>query len=103
MDFKPNQFRNIWSLVFCNTMQSEAASAAPEHPGSHFIDRDQAWNQIEKCETQLKEGGDQVDLTEAQRYLKIARSFYRLGSFSKAFLFAVRARRLAKEMAVDSG
>jgi len=103
MDFKPNQFRNIWSFVYCYIMQSEAALAAQEYPASHFIDRDQAWNQIEKCETQLKEGGDQMDLTEAQRYLKIARSFYRLGSFSKAFLFAVRARRLAKEMAVDSG
>jgi hypothetical protein len=38
-----------------------------------------------------------VDLSEAQRYLKIARSFYRLGSFTKAFLFAVRARRVARE------
>ncbi len=103
MDFKPNQFRNIYSALYNYTMHTEAAPAALEYPASHFIDRDQAWNQIEKCETQLKEGGDQLDLTEAQRYLKIARSFYRLGSFSKAFLFAVRARRLAKETAGESG
>ncbi len=82
-------------------MQAEVASPGPDQGATHFIDRDQARNQIEKCELQLKEGGGPSDLTEAQRYLKIARSFYRLGSFNKAFLFAVRARRLAKELAAE--
>lgn len=66
---------------------------------THFIDREQAQNQIEKCESQLREENSGTDLSEAQRYLKIARSFYRLGSFTKAFLFAVRARRVARERA----
>lgn len=82
-------------------MQAEVASPAQELAASHFIDRDQARNQIDKCESQLKESGGQGDLAEAQRYLKIARSFYRLGSFNKAFLFAVRARRIARERAVE--
>lgn len=82
-------------------MQTEVAHQGEVHAGSHFIDRDQARSQIEKCELQLKEGG-QSDLAEAQRCLKIARSFYRLGSFNKAFLFAVRARRVARETAADA-
>jgi len=64
-----------------------------------FIDQDQALNQIEKCEIMLRDEPAGTDLSEAQRYLKIARSFFRLGSFNKAFLFAVRARRIAKEKA----
>jgi len=79
-------------------MQTEAVPMGCELPAVHFIDRDQARTQIEKCETQLREEeGSGAELAEAQRYLKIARSFYRLGSFTKAFLFAVRARRVAKE------
>jgi hypothetical protein len=84
-------------------MQSEVASPGQEIAVPHFIDRDQARSQIEKCELQLKEGGPQTELAEAERYLKIARSFYRLGSFNKAFLFAVRARRIARETAAESG
>jgi hypothetical protein len=80
-------------------MQTEVAYLGEGQAGSHFIDRDQARSQIEKCELQLKEGGGQTELAEAQRCLKIARSFYRLGSFNKAFLFAVRARRVARETA----
>jgi hypothetical protein len=82
-------------------MQTEVASPGQELTATHFIDRDQARSQIEKCESQLNGGGDQADLAEAQRYLKIARSFFRLGSFTKAFLFAVRARRIARERAVE--
>jgi hypothetical protein len=85
-------------------MESEVASMGYETAAAHFIDRDQARSQIETCEAQLKEeAGAGLELAEAQRYLKIARSFYRLGSFTKAFLFAVRARRIAKEkVAPDS-
>lgn len=82
-------------------MQTEVAHQGEAHTGSHFIDRDQARSQIEKCELQLKEGDGTNEMAEAQRYLKIARSFYRLGSFNKAFLFAVRARRVAKETVPD--
>lgn len=80
-------------------MQTEVALTGQEISAAHFIDREQARNQIEKCESQFREESAQVDLAEAQRYLKIARSFYRLGSFTKAFLFAVRARRVARERA----
>jgi len=80
-------------------MQSEVASMGEDTTPAHFIDREQAQNQIEKCESQLREESAGTDLSEAQRYLKIARSFYRLGSFTKAFLFAVRARRVARERA----
>jgi len=80
-------------------MQSEVASKGQEMTAAHFIDREQAQNQIEKCESQLREESAGMDQSEAQRYLKIARSFYRLGSFTKAFLFAVRARRVARERA----
>ena len=83
-------------------MQTEVAHTVEAHAGSHFIDRDQARSQIEKCELQLKDGAGQAELAEAQRCLKIARSFYRLGSFNKAFLFAVRARRVARETAADA-
>ena len=85
-------------------MQSDVATIGYEMATAHFIDRDQARSQIEKCEAQLREEeGAGLELAEAQRYLKIARSFYRLGSFTKAFLFAVRARRIAKErVAPDS-
>ncbi len=82
-------------------MQTEVAHMAQEPGPTHLIDREQALSQIERCETQLKEGAAEPGFTEAQRYLKIARSFYRLGSFNKAFMFAVRARRLAKETAVE--
>jgi hypothetical protein len=83
-------------------MQTEVAHQGEAHAPSHFIDRDQARSQIEKCALQLKEGGGSVDLPEAQRCLKIARSSYRLGSFNKAFLFAVRARRIARENGPES-
>jgi hypothetical protein len=79
-------------------MVSEVSTLAHEMAASHFIDREQAKSQIEKCESQLKTGGvSGRDLAEAERYLNIARSFFRLGSFTKAFLFAVRARRMAKD------
>jgi hypothetical protein len=79
-------------------MTVEVASLAQDMAASHFIDREQAQSQIEKCQTQLKEvGASGRDIVEAERYLNIARSFFRLGSFTKAFLFAVRARRIAKE------
>lgn len=79
-------------------MVTDATTLGYEMAAVHFIDRDQAKSQIEKCESQLKEEeAAGRNLSEAQRYLKIARSFYRLGSFTKAFLFAVRARRIAKE------
>jgi hypothetical protein len=79
-------------------MATDATNLGYEMAAVHFIDRDQAKNQIEKCEAQLKEEeASGRNLSEAERYLKIARSFYRLGSFTKAFLFAVRARRIAKE------
>jgi len=79
-------------------MAMDSSTLTQDLAASHFIDREQAQGQIEKCESQLKEGGlAGRDLSEAERYLSIARSFFRLGSFTKAFLFAVRARRLAKE------
>jgi hypothetical protein len=79
-------------------MSAGAASLEREIADAGSIDRDQAKNQIEKCEAQLKaEEASGKELAEAHRYLKIARSFFRLGSFTKAFLFAVRARRIAKE------
>lgn len=79
-------------------MAAEVTTMAMEGDGVHFIDQNQARTQIEKCEAQLREFETTGrDMAEAQRYLKIARSFYRLGSFTKAFLFAVRARRVAKE------
>ncbi len=63
------------------------------------IDEGQAKAQIEVCETEIKalnsEGAKNV---EANSALKLARSFFRLGEFEKAFLFAVRARRLAIEL-----
>jgi hypothetical protein len=79
----------------------EVAQTGQEAVMPRFIDQDQALTQIEKCETQLREEPAGTDLSEAQRYLKIARSFYRLGSFNKAFLFAVRARRIAKEKTIS--
>jgi len=79
-------------------MTTEASTVAPDAAAPYFIDREQAKNQIEKCESMLREGvGAGADVAESVRYLNIARSFYRLGSFTKAFLFAVRARRIAKE------
>lgn len=81
-------------------MVMEVAQSGQEAAMPRFIDQDQALTQIEKCESQLREEPTGTDLSEAQRYLKIARSFYRLGSFNKAFLFAVRARRIAKEKTV---
>jgi hypothetical protein len=80
----------------------EVTTLGYEMAAAHFIDRDQAKNQIEKCEAQLKEEeAEGRNLSEAERYLNIARSFYRLGSFTKAFLFAVRARRIAKERSIS--
>jgi len=79
-------------------MTTEVSTLANDMAASHFIDREQAQSQIDKCESQIKDGGASGrDLAEAERYLNIARSFFRLGSFTKAFLFAVRARRIAKE------
>ncbi|MEM2870204.1 MAG: hypothetical protein QW379_07280 [Thermoplasmata archaeon] len=79
-------------------MAAEVTTMTMEGSEAHFIDQYQAKTQIEKCEAQLREfEATGKDLSEAQRYLKIARSFYRLGSFTKAFLFAVRARRVARE------
>jgi len=84
-------------------MATEVTTLGYEMAAAHFIDRDQAKNQIEKCESQLKEEvASGRNLSEAERYLNIARSFYRLGSFTKAFLFAVRARRIAKEKGISS-
>ena len=83
-------------------MATEVTTLGYEMAAAHFIDRDQAKNQIEKCEAQLKEEeAAGRNLSEAERYLNIARSFYRLGSFTKAFLFAVRARRIAKERSIS--
>jgi hypothetical protein len=82
-------------------MAMEVNTLAYDMAASHFIDREQAKSQIEKCESQLKEWGSSGrDLAEAERYLRIARSFFRLGSFTKAFLFAVRARRIVKEKGI---
>jgi hypothetical protein len=62
------------------------------------VTREQAEQQIDFCEPEVRDAETRgQNMADAQRSLKIARSFLRLGMFEKAFLFAVRARRIAME------
>jgi len=62
------------------------------------IDEEQAKVQIGVCEVELVEAEcDGIQTRDAEPTLRIARSFLKAGDFEKAFLFAVRARRMAVE------
>ena len=65
---------------------------------SHFIDEEQAEAQIDLCDAQLKEEQARgMPVSERLAFLKKARELLELGQFTKAFLFAVRARGIAVE------
>jgi len=68
------------------------------------IDEEQAKAQIEACEAELKglksQGAENPD---AELSLKLALSFFKVGLFAKAFLSAVRARRLIAERNIRKG
>jgi hypothetical protein len=62
------------------------------------MDKEDATVQIGICEVELFEAEtDGVETPDAEATLKLARSFLKSGDYNKAFLFAVRARRMAVE------
>jgi hypothetical protein len=66
---------------------------------SQFIDRDQAEMQIKRCEVQLDEENVRGNLvSEARRYLEMARVFFNKRQFAKAFLYALRAQGMTAEL-----
>jgi len=63
------------------------------------IDEDQAGAQIKACEAELGElRSNGMENRDAERSLKLARSFFKVGLFDKAYLSAVRGRRLCQAM-----
>ena len=66
------------------------------------IDEEQAKAQIGLCEAELIEAeSDGIETQDAEPTLRQARSFLRTGNFCKAFLFAVRARRMTVESRLE--
>ena len=66
--------------------------------GSADIDEEQAKAQIGLCEGELNEAeSDSMETRDAEHTLKLAHSLFKTGNFKKAFLFAVRARRMIVE------
>jgi len=79
-------------------MTCETVSGTNEASQVPVVSREQAEQQIHLCEPEMKDAETRgLNMADAQRSLKIARSFLRLGMYEKAFLFAVRARRIAME------
>ena len=84
-------------------MPSDVVSIGREVVTSHFIDEEQAEHQIDMCEVKLR--GDRAmgrPVTEATRLLNKAREFLQAGMYTKAFLYAVRARGIAIERLAPS-
>lgn len=80
-------------------MASGEISVGCEMVVSHFIDEDQAESQIEQCEKMLADGTTLGRAAaEARAYLAKAREFLRAGLFTRAFLYAIKARGLDVEM-----
>lgn len=80
-------------------MNGEVVSMGCELPGSHFIDEDQAENQVEATAAHLQaEEARGNHVPEARRCLEKARELLRQGLFTKAFLLAVQARGICLEM-----
>ena len=80
-------------------MPAGEVSVGCEIAVSHFIDEDQAQSQIEQCERMLANlpARDRA-VQQAREYLAKAREFLEAGLFTKAFLYAIRARGLDVEM-----
>ena len=79
-------------------MPCEVVSIGSEVAISHSIDEDQTEFQIEQCEKKLDEEEAKGNSSpEARRYLRMARESLESGLFTRAFLFAVRARGLVVE------
>ena len=80
-------------------MTSEELPVGCEMVVSHFIDEQQAESQIEQCERMLADGTSSGrPATEARAHLAKAREFLRAGQFTRAFLYAIKARGLDVEM-----
>jgi hypothetical protein len=79
-------------------MTCETVTGASDANQVPVVSREQAEQQIELCEPEMKDAETRgMNMADAHRSLKIARSFLKLGMYEKAFLFAVRARRIAME------
>jgi hypothetical protein len=79
-------------------MTLEVLALGCEVATSHFIDEEQAQHQIDMCEVKLRvdrEMGRPV--SEAAALLEMAREFLQAGMYTKAFLYAVRARGITLE------
>jgi len=66
------------------------------------IDEEQAKAQIKICEGELIEAeSDGIDTKDAEPTLRLARAFLRDRNYEKAFLHAVRARRMTLESRLE--
>jgi hypothetical protein len=79
-------------------MTSDVLALGCEVATSHFIDGEQAEHQIDMCELKLRADREMGrPVSEAAALLKMAREFLEAGMYTKAFLYAVRARGIALE------
>jgi hypothetical protein len=79
-------------------MSGEVVSMGCEMPASHFIDEDQAENQVEATAAHLRaEAARGRQAPGHQKLLDRARELLREGHFTKAFLLAIRARGIDLE------
>ncbi len=84
-------------------MTSDVISTGCEVAASHFIDEEQARHQIDICELKLRADREMGrPVKEAAALLEMAREFLGAGMYTKAFLYAVRARGIAIERLAPS-
>jgi len=79
-------------------MTPEVLTIGHELATSHFIDEEQAQHQINICELKLRADREMGrPVSEAAALLEMAREFLQAGMYTKAFLYAVRARGITLE------